>query len=200
MSMFNGIVETTGKITRFEKEQGCIYLSVLPEIPFLDLKIGDSVSVNGVCLTVVDIHDNAFDMTIVNETLRVTNLGYLNKNSIINLERSIKCSDRISGHYVQGHVDCVGTITQINNPSEGSVIITTQFPSRFKKYIVNKGYIALDGMSITVIEVTDNTFTITLIPHTKKITVAKNYHINSKINLEFDILSKYVENIMRASQ
>ena len=198
--MFSGIVETIGKITRFEKKQDCIYLSVLPEIPFLDLKIGDSVSVNGVCLTVVNIHDNIFDMSIVNETMRVTNLGYLNTTSIINLERSMKCNDRISGHYVQGHVDCVGNIVQINNPSEGNIIITIQFPNQFKKYIVNKGYIALDGMSITVIKVIEDTFTITLIPHTKKITIAKDYQINSKINLEFDILSKYVENIMRASQ
>lgn len=198
--VFSGIVETIGKITYFEKKQDCIYLSLLPEIPFLDLKIGDSVSVNGVCLTVVEIHDNTFSMTVVNETLRVTNLGFLKHGAIVNLERSMKCSDRISGHYVQGHVDCIGIITNINNLSEGNIIVTIQFPIQFKKYIVNKGYIALDGMSITVIEVIYNTFSITLIPHTKQATIAKYYQVNTKINLEFDILSKYVENLMRVSQ
>lgn len=198
--MFNGIVETIGKITRFEKKQDCIYLSVLPEMPFFDLKIGDSVSVNGVCLTIVDIHDNTFGMTMINETLRVTNLGYLNINAMVNLERSVKLTDRMHGHYVQGHADCVGHITDINNPSEDNIIVTIQFPIQFKKYIVNKGYIALDGMSITVIEVIDDTFTITLIPYTKKITVAKDYQIGTKINIEFDILSKYVENLMGISQ
>lgn len=198
--MFSGIVETIGNITQLTKENECVTVSILPNMVFSDLKIGDSVSVNGVCLTVINIHQNIFDVTIVQETLHVTNLNNINKNTPVNLERSIKLSDRLGGHYVQGHIDCVGRIMDIHDASEGSIIITIQFPVQFKKYIVNKGYIALDGMSLTVIRVIDDLFTITLIPHTKKTTIAKEYKIGTTINIECDILSKYVENMVRASQ
>lgn len=198
--MFSGIVETIGNITQSTKENECVTVSILPNMVFSDLKIGDSVSVNGVCLTVINIHQNIFDVAIVQETLHVTNLNNINKNTPVNLERSIKLSDRLGGHYVQGHIDCVGRIMDIHDASEGSIIITIQFPVQFKKYIVNKGYIALDGMSLTVIRVIDDLFTITLIPHTKKTTIAKEYKIGTTINIECDILSKYVENMVRASQ
>lgn len=187
--MFCGIVETIGKITFVKRINDYLELAVLPGMDFPDLKTGDSVSINGVCLTITKIIDGQFYFAAVKETLRLTNLDSLNVGSKVNVERALAVSSRIGGHYVQGHVDFCGEIVDLH--SDGSVLI--HYPEPFGKYIVNKGFITLDGMSITVIETAKKYFSITFIPHTKSHTIASDYQIGSRINVEVDIMAKYIE-------
>lgn len=196
--MFSGIVELIGYITAIEMHNGCKNLCIQPTSPFDDLTIGDSVSINGICLTVTHFTDTHFNVTVVPETLRLTNLNHLNVNDPVNLERSLKVGSRIGGHYVQGHVDGVGEILDITNDNSNALLVKISIPERLAKYVVNKGYITLDGMSITVIEAHSNWFTVTFIPHTQDVTVTNRYIVGSKINIEVDILGKYVEKLTGA--
>ena len=194
--MFSGIVETVGVINDLKLIRDCLKINISPYKIFNDLNIGDSVSVNGVCLTITNIIHDTFDMTIVPETMRLTNLGLLTVGSLVNLERSIQVGDRISGHYVQGHIDATGEIIDKHKDGEEALILKINFPYEFGKYIVKKGYIALDGMSITTIDVTEKWFTVTLIPHTQQVSIANQYSIGTKLNIEVDILGKYVEKLL----
>ncbi len=193
--MFTGIVETIGVVEHIELINECKTLKIAPDIYFSDLKINDSLSVNGVCLTITDLSDESIYLTAVPETLRLTNLGMLEKNSIVNLERSLKPDTRNSGHYVQGHVDGMGKIIEIKNEGDAQ-LIKISITSSLSKYIVNKGYITIDGMSITIIKSTPEWFTVTFIPHTQNITIVKNYTVNTFVNIEVDILSKYIEKLL----
>ena len=197
--MFNGIVESTGVVHEITTQNKCKNFTIYSKKLFTDLQIDDSIAINGVCLTVTKINGHLFDVTAVPETLRLTNLDILQKDSIVNLERSMKISDRISGHYVQGHVDGMGEIVELNQDGN-ALLFKISLPAQLAKYVVNKGYISLDGMSITVICKEENNFTVTLIPHTQQITIVNQYVVGSKINIEVDILGKYVENFMGAYQ
>lgn len=192
--MFNGIVESVGIIKQAFFMYECLHLSISSREIFSDLKIGDSISVNGICLTITKVNENGFDVTVVPETLRKTNLRNLSEGLFVNLERSIKVSDRIHGHIIQGHVDGVGEVIECAQEGE-AYLLKIKIPLSLIKYIVNKGYIGLDGMSITVIESLEDWITVTIIPHTKKSTIANNYTIGSLINIEVDILGKYLEKI-----
>lgn len=194
--MFSGIVEAIGTVLCIETLGDCIHLNISPNKIFDDLKLGDSVSINGVCLTITQIFQDAFAVTIVPETLRVTNLGGLKVSSLVNLERSISLSSRIGGHYVQGHVDGVAEIIELEKDGEEALLLKIRHSPHLAKYIVNKGYIALDGMSITVIKSSLEVFTVTLIPHTQQVTIVKDYCVGTKVNIEVDILSKYLEKLI----
>lgn len=196
INMFSGIVETLGIVNSIIQQHDCMLLRITPQMLFDDLIIGDSVSVNGVCLTVTALQENSFDVTVVPQTLRVTNLHKLVTGSKVNLERSLKVGARIGGHYVQGHVDSLGEIIALNSDGNDALIAKIQFPENLKKYVVNKGYITLDGMSITIIETMDSWLTVTFIPHTQQVTVVHQYEVGTKINIEVDILGKYVEKIL----
>lgn len=193
--MFSGIVETTGTVLNLEHHNECLHMRIISEVMLSDIKIGDSIAVNGVCLTVTSIDQPSFMVTIVPETLKCTNLRLLTNGSRVNLERSITLSDRISGHYVQGHVDSACEIIDLTNDGD-AWIVKVNISSELGKYIVRKGYIAIDGMSITVIDVADNYFTITLIPHTRKVCIANHYRVGTIINVEVDIIGRYVEKLL----
>lgn len=194
IQMFSGIVEIIGYITAIAIQNGCKHLTITPAIPFDDLMIGESISVNGICLTVTEFTATSFNVTMVPETLRLTNLDFLKVNDMVNLERSLKVGARIGGHYVQGHVDGIGEILEINTDSNSAaILVKISLPEKLANYVVNKGYITLDGMSITVIESTPHWFTVTFIPHTQAVTITNQYAIGSKINIEADIFGKYVE-------
>jgi len=197
--MFNGIVEATGQIENVYDENNCRYFTISSEKQFNDLKVDDSLSVNGVCLTITQSQNNLFNVTAVPETLRLTNLQFLTKGSRVNLERAMQLNSRVSGHTMQGHVDAMGQILDIQNEGD-ALLVSIGMPSSLGNYIVNKGYIALDGMSITVIRAEKNRFTVTLIPHTQNITIARQYLVGTHINIEVDILGKYVEKILEARQ
>ncbi len=197
--MFNGIVESVGLVQAITIENECKHFTIVPRQPLNDLQINDSIAVNGVCLTITDMGENQLHLTLVPETLRLTNLNLLNSNSIVNLERAIQFNSRMSGHYVQGHVDGIGEIISLENEGEAK-LCTIRVPRKLMRYIVNKGYITLDGMSITVISASTDCFTVTFIPHTQHITIVNSYHVGTLINIEVDILGKYVEKIMGANQ
>lgn len=191
--MFSGIVEATGYINFIDLKDGCKHFSITPAIPFNDLMIGDSVSVNGICLTVTHFSPTHFNVTAVPETLRLTNLDHLKLNDPVNLERSLKMGSRIGGHYVQGHVDGCGQITEMTYDESSALLVKISTTENLSKYIVEKGYITLDGMSITIIKATPNWFTVTLIPHTQQVTIVHQYSVGSMINIEVDIVGKYIE-------
>lgn len=196
--MFSGLVETIGCITRIVKLDGCHHFTITPNVPFDDIALGDSIAVNGVCLTVTDFTVTHFHVTAVPETLRLTNLGGLTEGGVVNLERSLKVNSRLGGHFVQGHIDGVGEIMELTPDHSSAWLVKIRPPANLNKYLVNKGYITLDGMSITIIESTADWFTITLIPHTQAVTIAQHYTVSSQINIEVDILGKYVEKMIGA--
>lgn len=191
--MFSGIVETTGKILQIKEEELRKHFTIKPSISFDDIKIGDSIAINGICLTTVQISEDFFTVTAVQETLQRTNLNFLTLNSSINLERALKYSDRMGGHYVQGHIDAMGQILSITD-----LLTTISVPPHLSKYLVNKGFITMDGMSITVIHANSDHFTVTLIPHTRDVTIAKDYKKDDWINLEVDIIGKHIEKLIRS--
>lgn len=171
-------------------------MKILPNKHFDDMVIGDSLSVNGVCLTVTKIEDAILTVTAVPETLRLTNLCTLNVDSEVNLERALKASDRIGGHFVQGHIDFCGEIISLRSDGKNALIAEISCPNSHSKYLVNKGYITLDGMSITIIEAKHTQFNVTFIPHTQQISIVKNYHQGTKINIEVDVMGKHIEKLL----
>ncbi len=197
--MFSGIVECIGFITAIILNDGCKQFTIQPEIPFDDLNIGDSVCVNGICLTVTHFTNTDFNVTVVPETLRVTNLDNLVINDPVNLERSLKLGQRLGGHYVQGHVDGVGEILSITPDHSSALLVKISLPKKLTNYLVNKGYITIDGMSITIIEAAEEWFTVTFIPHTQAVTVTNQYRVGHTVNLEADIVGKYIEKITRGA-
>jgi riboflavin synthase len=195
--MFNGIVEAIGTIHKINHTHGSVDFSISNPNDLDDLFVGASVSVNGVCLTVTSFSKCEFQVTAVPETLRVTNLSSLKQGDQVNLERAMKADSRIGGHYVQGHVDTIGEILEI--ASEGNaLLVKIGVTPKITKYLVKKGYVGLDGMSITVIDVDQNWFTVTFIPQTQMATIMGHYQVGTKINIEVDMLGKYVERMLGA--
>ncbi|MCX7909029.1 MAG: riboflavin synthase [Ignavibacteria bacterium] len=197
--MFTGIIEEVGKIVQIKKFGNSISLRVFSEIVTKDLKIGDSISVNGVCLTVVDHNGNFFEVDAVEETITRTNLGKLNTGSFVNLERARKFSDRIDGHIVQGHIDTTGKIVRIVEFTRSKVFYFS-YPQEYRHYLVPKGSIAIDGISLTIAELNENTFSVSVIPFTLQNTNLRNRVVGELVNLEFDIIGKYVINYLNANK
>ncbi len=193
--MFTGLVETLGEITAVKNTGSGIRLSVRPLSGF-ELKTGDSVSVNGVCLTVTRItggQEFAFDVSP--ETMRSTNLGELKTGGRVNLERALRLSDRLGGHIVTGHVDNVGTITG-KKPVGEYTFYTFESPADILKYIVKKGSVAVDGISLTVVDIDGRSFSTAIIPHTLTATNLGDKGVGARVNLEVDIIGKYVEKLL----
>ena len=194
--MFTGIVEEMGAITSLEKTLAGTRLTILASAVMGDLKIGDSVSVNGTCLTVVTKSERNFVVEVSPETLSVTTLGVLTGGAPVNLERAMRLNERIGGHLVAGHVDGVGTIR--SRHQEGNAIcFTIEAPSDILRYCVTKGSITIDGVSLTINEVADHSFNIAIIPHTAKVTILGLKQVNDTVNLESDLIGKYVERLLQ---
>lgn len=189
--MFTGIIEEVGKVASITDQTITINTKVVQE----GTKLGESISVNGACLTVVDIKDDSFSANISKETLKVTNLSNLKPNSPVNLERAMSLSSRLGGHIVYGHVDAVGKITRITKENE-FYNISVEIPQGFEKYVVKKGSITIEGISLTVAQTEGRNVTIAIIPHTFNNTVLNSLKTNDNVNIEFDILAKYVEKIL----
>jgi len=194
--MFTGIIEGTGKIEKIQKKtnnRSAVKITVNLGKYSKGLKIGQSVALNGVCLTVTNISKNKCNFEMIDETTKKTDLGNLSIGSKVNIERSLKVGDRMEGHFVLGHVDGVGMIKKIQKkPKE--VQIWFQVSKNLSKYIVKKGSIAIDGISLTVVDVNKNLISVCLIPHTINVTNFKLKKIGDKINIETDILGKYILN------
>jgi len=195
--MFSGIVEETGRIEQIAQRSGGTTLTIRARQVLEDARIGDSIAVNGACLTVVRHTTNTFDVEMAPETLRKTSLGQCRLGDSVNLERPLAANGRIGGHVVQGHVDTTGEVIALQPDGEG-VLATFRAPVALLKYIVPKGYIAVDGMSLTVVDTGPDWFTISFIPHTRTVTIVRDYAPGRRVNLEVDILGKYVEKLLAA--
>lgn len=192
--MFAGIIEATGKIKKLTREGSNLHLTVHAQLA-PELHIDQSIAHNGVCLTVVELTDEDYTVTAVQETLDKSNLNALQEGNLVNLERCIKPDSRIDGHYVQGHVDSVGKCLEVEE-LDGSWYYTFSFPEKYAHLIVDKGSIAINGVSLTVIDPTINSFKVTIIPYTYENTNFQEIKVGDDINLEFDILGKYVARSM----
>lgn len=188
--MFTGIIETLGTITKIEKEQENVHFTVKSSITD-ELKIDQSVAHNGVCLTVVAIENDEYVVTAIKETLDKTNLGDLKTNDIVNLERAMKLGDRLDGHIVQGHVDETGICNNIKD-EDGSTVFTFQYASKNNNVTIEKGSITVNGVSLTVVNSKKEEFSVAIIPYTLAHTTFKSLSVGNKVNLEFDVIGKYV--------
>ena len=197
--MFTGLVEGVGTVVRLVSRGGgrAITLKVPPS--FKDLKIGDSLALSGACLTVAATHRGEVTLEAVSETLKRTTLAGLRVGNKLNLERALQAESRLGGHFVQGHVDGVGEIKAIRRAG-GSLEVEVSAGSEILKYLVEKGSVALDGVSLTLVSVRENTFIVALIPHTIGHTTLGSWRIGDEVNIEVDILSKYVEQHLKREE
>ena len=193
--MFTGIIETLATITEITKEQENIHLTLRSELTH-ELKIDQSVAHNGVCLTVVKIKDDTYTVTAIKETIDKTTLGTWKQNEQVNFERAMKLGDRLDGHIVQGHVDETGVCKSVKEES-GSWIFTFQYQSDKNNITIEKGSITINGTSLTVVNSKENEFSVAIIPYTYEHTNFKHIQQGSVVNLEFDILGKYIHKLMK---
>ncbi|CAH0337176.1 Riboflavin synthase [Flavobacterium sp. CECT 9288] len=191
--MFTGIIETLGTIQEIQKENSNVHITISSSITN-ELKIDQSVAHNGVCLTVVAIQDDRYTVTAIDETLQKTNLSHWNTNDIVNLERAMKLGDRLDGHIVQGHVDQVGTCI-LADETNGSWKYTFEYDSNLNNITIEKGSITVNGVSLTVVDSQKDRFSVAIIPYTYEHTNFNTFTIGTKVNLEFDVIGKYVSRL-----
>jgi len=199
--MFTGLIERVGTIETIQEigDSRRLVIGVEDDQWLSDAQMGESISVNGVCLTVIEYSNRSFAVEAVEETMRRTNLGRLAEGSRVNLERALLASARLGGHIVQGHVDGVGSVVASRTEGEGWWI-TFEPPFALMKFIVEKGSICIDGISLTVANAAYNRFSVALIPHTREITTAQNWDEGAQVNLEVDIIAKYVDHMTKWAQ
>lgn len=198
--MFTGIVEEMGRVltaANHQERDNMITIGCRTVLP--GTRLGDSIALNGACLTVTDLADTSFTVGLSPETLRRTNLGQLRQGDLVNLERSVAVGARMGGHYVQGHIDGVGEIVDVQ-PDGESHYVRICVPTQLMPYIVEKGFIAVDGVSLTVTGVTATTFTIALIAYSQTAVIMGHQDVGTLVNLEVDIIAKYVERLAQSYQ
>ncbi|MBD3306782.1 riboflavin synthase [candidate division KSB3 bacterium] len=195
--MFTGIIEEVGAVRSLRGQGSQAHLMIEARRVVEDLAIGDSIAVNGACLTVTQVMPTAFAADVSRETLRVTNLGTLQARSGVNLERALRLADRLGGHLVQGHIDDTAAITGIQRDGD-TLLLTVAMPETLRRYIVPKGSIAIDGVSLTVNACEASHFTCTIIPHTVNQTTLRFRKVGDRVNLESDILGRYVEQLLHS--
>lgn len=164
-------------------------------LPWSDYETGESIAVNGVCLTAVALHNDGFDADVSVATLDVTALGNLNTGSQVNLEPAMTLSERLGGHFVSGHVDCVGTVIS-RSTDAGSVRLTIEIPEQYARYVARKGSVCIDGVSLTINAVSGSSFELNIIPHTVAVTIIDGYAVGTLVNVEVDLLARYLERLI----
>lgn len=194
--MFTGIIEAVGRVRSISVGAESAKVELYAELLDNDIKVGDSVAVNGVCLTVTSKDGNIFCADVGNETLKVTTLGFLKGGSYVNIERPVKLGGRLDGHLVQGHVDGIGKVLNINKISTG-VEVTLEVDNSLSKYLVKRGSVAVNGISLTITAEGPTSFKVFLIPHTVESTTFKYAKVGDLANLEVDIIGKYIEKMTR---
>lgn len=193
--MFTGLVEEVGTMEKASVGEKSMKLTIRAKKVLDEIKLGDSISTNGVCLTVTSFDSSTFTVDVMPETMRKTNLGKLKKGSYVNLERALKVSDRLGGHIVSGHIDGTGYIKEYKD-EDIATWLTVETNSEIIKYVIPKGSIAIDGTSLTVVDVTESSFRVSLIPVTKEETVLLKKKVGDEVNLECDIVGKYIERFL----
>jgi riboflavin synthase len=195
--MFTGIVEVRGRLAHLEVRPEAIRVRIDASDLMEGVRPGDSIAVNGVCLTVVDPTAEGFDADVMQETIRRSALGDLQPGGAVNLERAVRASDRLGGHIVQGHVDCTGTIASID-PREHWTMMRIDVPVAMTRYMVEKGSICVDGVSLTIVSIDGSGFTVSLIPTTLAETTLGTRNVGDRVNIEVDVLAKYVERLLES--
>lgn len=193
--MFTGIVEELGEVNSIQRGSQSVVLEIKATEVLSDVQVGDSIATNGVCLTVTSFSEDRFTVDVMPETMRKSSLGELKIGDIVNLERALRLQDRLGGHLVSGHIDSIGTIKK-KEREDNAVLITISLPQELKRLLVPKGSIAIDGISLTIAELTDNAFTVSLIPHTAEVTTLGVKGVGDIVNLEADLIGKYVERML----
>jgi riboflavin synthase len=194
--MFTGIVEELGTVRAIDVNATGRRLEIAATRVLEDVQIGASIAVNGVCLTVVEHGLDWWKADAVEETINRSSLGSLTPGARVNLERPVRLADRLDGHLVQGHVDAVATVAQIEPLADGSTHFRFEVPADLTRYIVEKGSVTVDGISLTVVEVTPTTFGVAVIPHTLAVTNLGSKQLGSAVNIEVDVMAKYVEKLL----
>ncbi len=194
--MFTGIVKATGTIASMERRGSDVRMRVnSPDLRWADFERGESIAVNGVCLTAVALHENGFDTDISVETLDITAFGQLGPGARVNLEPALSLGERLGGHLVSGHVDCKGKLTAIESDAR-SIRISIEIPEQYTRYVAKKGSICVDGVSLTINEVSACSFDTNIIPHTAAQTIIGEYLVGNAVNIEVDLLARYLERLL----
>lgn len=193
--MFTGLIEEIGTIESIGKKGGSIDIAVRARRVMDDLKIDDSIALDGCCQTVIGVGDGTFTVTAVEETLRKTTLGNFSSGGSVNLERAVRVGDRLGGHFVQGHVDCVGEVIAYEE-RDGSWLYRIGYPEEFAALVIPVGSIAVNGVSLTAADVRGNTCMVSIIPHTHAMTTFGGLKVGDRVNVEFDMIGKYVRKIV----
>ena len=194
--MFTGIIQAIGNISKIDSngpDSRIVYKAGKMKLD--DVKIGDSISVNGVCLSITEKTKDSFSSDLSSETLNLTTFIEIRVNSKVNLEKAMSFSSRVNGHLIAGHVDGVGVIKEMKNDGR-SILILIEFPEELEKYISKKGSIAVDGVSLTINGTKENTFSINIIPHTLSGSIISEYNIGTKVNIEVDLIARYLEKLV----
>ncbi len=196
--MFTGIIKAVGEVGQIARQGGDLRLTIQsPDLPWAEFDVGESISVNGVCLTAVAFVSGGFLTDVSAETLAVTTLQQVSVGSRVNLEPALALGERLGGHLVSGHVDCIGTI-KAREVDARSVRIDVEVPAEYGRYIAKKGSVCIDGVSLTVNTVAANTFSVNIIPHTAEVTTVKTYEVGGLVNIEVDLLARYLERLLTA--
>jgi riboflavin synthase len=194
--MFTGIIQAKGHIADMRQIGGDVRLRLQSdELPWASYAVGDSISVNGVCLTAVTLHADGCDMDVSNETLAVTALKSLKAGSRVNLEPALALGDRLGGHLVSGHVDCLGEVVAITDDAR-SWRLRIRIPEQYARYVAKKGSICVDGVSLTINDVSGAEFDLNIIPHTSENTIIGLYAVGTQVNIEVDLLARYIERLL----
>lgn len=198
--MFTGIIEAVGHIESIESKAGDKRFKInVGKLDMSDVALGDSIACNGVCLTAIEFDQQSYVADVSSETLNLTTLAAIEKGALVNLEKALTPTTRLGGHLVSGHVDGIGEIVAIKNEAR-SIQYQVKPPQSLAKYIAKKGSITVDGVSLTVNELQGDDFMLNLVPHTLQETTAKNYQVGSKVNLEVDLLARYLERLLMGQQ
>jgi riboflavin synthase len=196
--MFTGLVEEIGSVKGVSQGAKSSKIHIKAKDVLSGLKLGDSISTNGVCLTVVEFNHDSFHVDVMPQTMRHTNLSSLGVGSLVNLERALRLGDRLGGHLVSGHIDDLGTLISIRK-EDNAIWYTISAPPSILRYIIPKGSVALDGISLTVADVMDDSFAVSIIPHTQKETTLNSKKVGDSINVECDQIGKYIARLMNFS-
>lgn len=194
--MFTGLIEDTGRVTAIERRGAAAVLTLTSALPAAEIVVGDSVAVNGVCLTVTAQPGSTLTFDVSPETMASTTIGRLRPGSAVNLERALRLGDRMGGHIVSGHIDCIGKLARISETS-GNRVLDFTLPAENARYLISKGSVAIDGISLTVNSVSDGGFSVNIIPLTQRATTLSGLKIGDEVNIETDIIGKYVERLTR---
>lgn len=198
--MFTGIIRAQGTVGQIRPQAGDLRLTIhSPALPWREYAAGESMSVNGVCLTIVNLLADGFETDVSTETRDVTALRHLAERDRVNLEPALAIGDRLGGHFVSGHVDCVGTVAEIRRDAR-SIRLRVELPEQYRRYLARKGSICVDGVSLTINEVSPGSFCVNIIPHTADNTIIGGYKTGTRVNIEVDLIARYLEGLLHGGE